>query len=227
MLARRRRIASGKVCMADQTDVRPVGARTRRRRHVRRQTRRSLIHTALAIIPGAGLLGTRYRRLGWIMLTSSRRSCRRVAVRPRQGRGLGRPQRRRPTRRPARRSRASPSSGLWSGSSRSSSPTAAPRPTASTAATRGVCASSRPSCACSSRSRRSRWSATRSSSATSSAPSSPGRPSAASPRRPSRPRPPRRRRQDPWADVDRVNLLLLGSTPATTARARVPTPWSR
>ena len=54
--------------MADQTDVRPVGARTRRRRHVRRQTRRSLIHTALAIIPGAGLLGTRYRRLGWIML---------------------------------------------------------------------------------------------------------------------------------------------------------------
>lgn len=54
--------------MAEQTDVRPVGARTRRRRHVRRQTRRSLIHTALAIIPGAGLLGTRYRRLGWIML---------------------------------------------------------------------------------------------------------------------------------------------------------------
>jgi polyisoprenyl-teichoic acid--peptidoglycan teichoic acid transferase len=54
--------------MADQTDVRPVGARMRRRRHVRRQTRRSAIHTALAIIPGAGLLGTRYRRLGWIML---------------------------------------------------------------------------------------------------------------------------------------------------------------
>ena len=54
--------------MAEQTDVRPVGARTRRRRHVRRQTRRSVIHTALAIIPGAGLLGTRYRRLGWIML---------------------------------------------------------------------------------------------------------------------------------------------------------------
>ena len=54
--------------MAEQTDVRPVGARTRRRRHVRRQTRRSLIHTALAIVPGAGLLGTRYRRLGWIML---------------------------------------------------------------------------------------------------------------------------------------------------------------
>ena len=54
--------------MAEQTDVRPVGARTRRRRHVRRQTRRSLIHTTLALIPGAGLLGTRYRRLGWVML---------------------------------------------------------------------------------------------------------------------------------------------------------------
>jgi LCP family protein required for cell wall assembly len=54
--------------MAEETDVRPVGARTRRRRHVRRQTRRSLIHTTLALIPGAGLLGTRYRRLGWIML---------------------------------------------------------------------------------------------------------------------------------------------------------------
>ena len=54
--------------MTDQTDVRPVGARTRRRRQVRRQTRRSLIHTTLALIPGAGLLGTRYRRLGWIML---------------------------------------------------------------------------------------------------------------------------------------------------------------
>ena len=54
--------------MAEQTDVRPVGARTRRRRHVRRQTRRSLIHTTLALVPGAGLLGTRYRRLGWVML---------------------------------------------------------------------------------------------------------------------------------------------------------------
>ncbi len=54
--------------MAEQTDVRPVGARTRRRRHVRRQTRRSLIHTTLALIPGAGLLGTRYRRLGWVLL---------------------------------------------------------------------------------------------------------------------------------------------------------------
>ena len=55
--------------MTEQTDVRPVGARTRRRRQVRRQTRRSLVHTALAIIPGAGLLGTRYRRLGWILLS--------------------------------------------------------------------------------------------------------------------------------------------------------------
>ena len=54
--------------MAEQTDVRPVGARTRRRRHVRRQTRRSFFHTTLALIPGAGLLGTRYRRLGWVML---------------------------------------------------------------------------------------------------------------------------------------------------------------
>jgi polyisoprenyl-teichoic acid--peptidoglycan teichoic acid transferase len=54
--------------MAERTDVRPVGARTRLRRHVRRQTRRSVIHTALALIPGAGLLGTRYRRLGWLLL---------------------------------------------------------------------------------------------------------------------------------------------------------------
>ncbi len=36
---------------------------------MRRQTRRSLAHTAAALVPGAGLLGTRYRRLGWAMLT--------------------------------------------------------------------------------------------------------------------------------------------------------------
>lgn len=35
---------------------------------MRRQSRRSLAHTVAALIPGAGLLGTRYRRLGWIML---------------------------------------------------------------------------------------------------------------------------------------------------------------
>ncbi len=46
----------------------PVGARTRRLQAVRRQRRRSLLYTALAIVPGAGLLGTRYRRLGFIML---------------------------------------------------------------------------------------------------------------------------------------------------------------
>jgi LCP family protein required for cell wall assembly len=54
--------------MAEQTDVRPEGARTRQRRRIRRQTRRSVIHTTLALIPGAGLLGTRYRRLGWVLL---------------------------------------------------------------------------------------------------------------------------------------------------------------
>ena len=53
---------------ADDPGVSPVGARTRRLNAIRRQRRRSLIHTALALIPGAGLLGTRYRRLGYILL---------------------------------------------------------------------------------------------------------------------------------------------------------------
>lgn len=53
---------------ADDPGASPVGARTRRLSAIRRQRRRSLIHTALALIPGAGLLGTRYRRLGYILL---------------------------------------------------------------------------------------------------------------------------------------------------------------
>ena len=69
MLPRRGTIACGKVGMAaDQPGGDPVGARTRRLNAIRRQRRRSLIHTALAIVPGAGLLGTRYRRLGFILL---------------------------------------------------------------------------------------------------------------------------------------------------------------
>ena len=59
----------GKVGMsADDRGASPVGARTRRLNAIRRQRRRSLIHTTLALIPGAGLLGTRYRRLGYILL---------------------------------------------------------------------------------------------------------------------------------------------------------------
>jgi len=53
---------------ADNTGASPVGARTRRLTAIRRQRRRSLIHTTLALVPGAGLLGTRYRRLGYILL---------------------------------------------------------------------------------------------------------------------------------------------------------------
>ncbi|MDQ6896944.1 MAG: LCP family protein [Actinomycetota bacterium] len=52
----------------DGAGASPVGARTRRLSALRRQRRRSIIHTALALIPGAGLLGTRYRRLGYVML---------------------------------------------------------------------------------------------------------------------------------------------------------------
>ncbi len=53
---------------ADQPGGEPVGARTRHLLAVRRQRRRSLVHTAAAILPGAGLLGTRYRVLGYILL---------------------------------------------------------------------------------------------------------------------------------------------------------------
>jgi len=52
----------------DDRGASPVGARTRRLSAIRRQRRRSLIHTTLALIPGAGLLGTRYRRLGYLLL---------------------------------------------------------------------------------------------------------------------------------------------------------------
>nr|MDQ2961344.1 LCP family protein [Candidatus Dormibacteraeota bacterium] len=45
-----------------------TGARTRVLHQDRRLTRRSVAHTIAAIIPGAGLLGTRYRRLGAILL---------------------------------------------------------------------------------------------------------------------------------------------------------------
>ncbi len=45
-----------------------TGARTRVLHQDRRLARRSVIHTIVAIIPGAGLLGTRYRRLGAILL---------------------------------------------------------------------------------------------------------------------------------------------------------------
>ncbi len=46
----------------------PLGARTRQRQEVRRGARRSARHTVAAIIPGAGLLGTRYRRFGLLLL---------------------------------------------------------------------------------------------------------------------------------------------------------------
>jgi polyisoprenyl-teichoic acid--peptidoglycan teichoic acid transferase len=60
---------AGKVGMAaDEPGGEPVGARTRRLQAIRRQRRRSLLHTAAAILPGAGLLGTRYRILGYILL---------------------------------------------------------------------------------------------------------------------------------------------------------------
>ncbi len=49
--------------------ARPVGNRTRQRRDVRSDSRRSLGLTALAIIPGAGLTRTRYRRFGWVLLS--------------------------------------------------------------------------------------------------------------------------------------------------------------
>lgn len=53
---------------AQQSEARPAGARSRRRRELRRAGRRSLGLTALAIVPGAGLVPTRYRRLGWLLL---------------------------------------------------------------------------------------------------------------------------------------------------------------
>ncbi|MEP6797172.1 MAG: LCP family protein, partial [Lapillicoccus sp.] len=46
----------------------PLGARTRRRRELKRQGRRSLGLTALAIVPGAGLTRTRFRAIGWTLL---------------------------------------------------------------------------------------------------------------------------------------------------------------
>ncbi|GAA1876025.1 LCP family protein [Lapillicoccus jejuensis] len=45
-----------------------VGARTRRLQDRRRRSRRSLGLTVLALVPGAGLLPTRYRALGWTLL---------------------------------------------------------------------------------------------------------------------------------------------------------------
>lgn len=53
---------------ADERRARPVGARTRRRRELRRRNRRSLALTLLALLPGAGLTRTRYRILGWTLL---------------------------------------------------------------------------------------------------------------------------------------------------------------
>lgn len=53
---------------AQQSQSWPVGARARRRLELRRAGRRSLGLTALAIIPGAGLIPTRYRRFGWLLL---------------------------------------------------------------------------------------------------------------------------------------------------------------
>lgn len=53
---------------ADEPGGEPVGARTRRLQAIRQQRRRSLLHTTAAILPGAGLLGTRYRVLGYILL---------------------------------------------------------------------------------------------------------------------------------------------------------------
>lgn len=46
----------------------PIGARTRRRRELDRRTRRSLGLTVLAILPGAGLTRTRFRAFGWTLL---------------------------------------------------------------------------------------------------------------------------------------------------------------
>ena len=197
--------------MADQTDVRPVGARTRRRRHVRRQTRRSLIHTALAIIPGAGLLGTRYRRLGWIMLIAlaaivvvvsmfvlakgAVSAALNVAVRPDALLAIA--------------GLTVVGALVWIFSIILTHRGTAPERIA--AATRGVCGSSRRSCACSSRSRRSKWSRYALIqrdvvSTVFTGPSVGGlTPSAGQGATPEA------QAQDPWADVDRVNLLLLGS----------------
>jgi len=48
----------------------PQGARTRRRRELQHQVRRSVALTALGtIVPGAGLIRTRYHRFGWVLLT--------------------------------------------------------------------------------------------------------------------------------------------------------------
>jgi len=55
--------------MSGDQRARPVGSRTRQRRDVRRDSRRSLGLTALAIIPGAGLTRTRYRLFGWVLLS--------------------------------------------------------------------------------------------------------------------------------------------------------------
>ena len=161
----------------------------RRRRRVRRQTRRSLIHTTLALVAGAGLLGTRYRRLGGSCSGCSPRSSSWGPFRARQGCRLCRPQRRRAARRPARRRRPDrrrrPGLDLLD---RPHPPGAAPdrvdgsNPWGLRLFTAFICLLVG--------SRHSRWCATRSSSATSSAPSSRARPSAASARRLCRPRRP-------------------------------------
>jgi len=49
--------------------ARLVGSRTRQRRALRSDIRRSISLTALAIIPGAGLTRTRYRLFGWVLLS--------------------------------------------------------------------------------------------------------------------------------------------------------------
>lgn len=54
---------------AQENRGRPVGARSRLRRDVAREIRRSLALTALALVPGAGLTQTRYRRFGWVLLS--------------------------------------------------------------------------------------------------------------------------------------------------------------
>ena len=53
---------------ADDRRRQPEGNRALQRRAVSRQGRRSLGLTALALIPGAGLTRTRYRRFGWVLL---------------------------------------------------------------------------------------------------------------------------------------------------------------
>ncbi len=53
---------------ADDRRRQPEGNRAAQRRAVGRQGRRSLGLTALALIPGAGLIRTRYRRFGWVLL---------------------------------------------------------------------------------------------------------------------------------------------------------------